>query len=202
VQFNPNAYSRNYEIEFETESGAGNTTGPAKFKRYKPQDYTLEFTLDGTGASAPPLEVEDEVQAFLKVAAEMDGEIHRPPFLIVSWGTLVLRCVLKSASINYTLFKPGGQPFRAKISAVFSESIDEELRTAEEGKSSPDLTRAWLIQEGENLPLIAFNHYGDEQQYAAVARYNDLDHLRAFAAGQALRLPPKEQLPSHPPIDA
>lgn len=78
VQFNPNAYARAQEIEFESESGAGNTAGPARFKRYKAQDCTLEFTLDGTGASGTVIEVEDQVQAFLKVAAEMDGEIHRP----------------------------------------------------------------------------------------------------------------------------
>lgn len=196
VQFNPNAYTRSYEIEFETESGAGNTSGPARFKRYKVQDYTLDFTLDGTGVSGTPLEVEDQVKAFLAVAAEMDGEIHRPPFLIVSWGTLVLKCVLKSATINYTLFKPDGHPLRAKISAVFSESIDEELRTAEEGKSSPDLTRAWPVQRGEDLPRIAYEHYGDETLYAAVARYNDLDHLRAQLPGRALRLPPLDQLTS------
>ncbi|MCP5519589.1 MAG: hypothetical protein H7A45_20300 [Verrucomicrobiales bacterium] len=202
VQFNPNAYARAQEIEFESESGAGNTAGPARFKRYKAQDCTLEFTLDGTGASGTVIEVEDQVQAFLKVAAEMDGEIHRPPFLIVSWGTLVLKCVLKSASVNYTLFKPGGQPLRAKVSAVFSESIDEQLRTAEENKSSPDRTRAWLVQRGDNLPKIAFEHYGDPALFTAVARHNDLDHLRAFEPGQSLRLPPKDQLPLTTDADA
>ncbi len=202
AQFNPNAYTRSHEIEFETESGSGNTTGAAKFKRYKSQDYTIEFTLDGTGASGTTLEVEDEVQAFLKVTFEMNGDIHRPHFLIVSWGTLVLNCVLKSSSINYTLFKPDGHPLRAKISAVFSESIDEQLRTLEENKHSADLTRSWRVQRGETLDRIAFEHYGDEQRYADVARYNDLDHLRAFEAGQALRLPPKDQLPAPSTPDA
>jgi hypothetical protein len=202
VQFNPSTYTHNYEIEFEEEAGAGNATGSAKFKRYKSQDYTIEFTLDGTGVSGESLEVQDEVESFLEIAGQMNGDIHRPNFLIVSWGKLALRCVLKSTSINYTLFKPGGSPLRAKISAVFSESIDEQLRAAEEGKSSPDLTRSWQVQRGENLPRIAHDHYGDETQYAAVASYNNLDHLRDFGPGQALRLPPKKELPVITTTDA
>ncbi len=195
VQFNPNAYTRSYEVEFENQAGAGNTTGSAKFKRYKSQDCTLEFTLDGTGVSGEPLDVEERVQAFLKVTVQMNGDIHRPHFLVVSWGKLVLKCVLKSVNVNYTLFKPNGHPLRAKISAVFTQSIDEQLRTREEGKSSPDLTHLWRIQRGETLPAVAHRQYGDEQLYVEVARYNDLDHLRAFVAGQSLRLPPKDQLP-------
>jgi len=206
LQFNPAAYTRAVEIEFEQQTGSGNTPGPAKFKRFKSQDYTLEFTLDGTGATAnalePRLDVPAKVAEFLRSTGEMDGEIHRPRFLVVTWGTLLVRCVLKSASLNYTLFKPDGTPLRVKVSAVLSESVDEELRVATEDKQSPDLVRAHELRRGETLPLLAHRHYGDAALYARVARFNGLDDFRALVPGRVLRFPPLAQLPPPEAADA
>ena len=42
---------------------------------------------------------------------------------VVTWGTLqVKRCVLKSASIAYKLFKPDGIPLRVVITATFTDN--------------------------------------------------------------------------------
>src|SRR5690606_33145647 len=126
VQFNPASFTRALEIEFEQENGSGNSTGSAQFKRFKPQDYTIDFIVDGTGATGGDrLDVTETVDAFLAVTYEMDGDLHRPRYLRLVWGDMALRCVLKSASVNFTLFRPDGKPLRAKVTAVFSESLDE-----------------------------------------------------------------------------
>jgi hypothetical protein len=202
LQFNPATFSRVFEIEFNQESGTGNTPGPAEFKRYKSQDYTVEFLIDGTGVSGgEPVDVAHTVATFLRITAEMDGEIHRPRFLKLIWGQhLALRCVLKSVTINYTLFKPDGSPLRAKLTAVFSESVDEQLRTAREDETSPDLTRVRILRQDETLPNIAYQHYGDAAEYARLARFNNLDDFRALVPGQSLALPPTEQLPTQEPV--
>jgi hypothetical protein len=195
LQFNPSTFSRAFEIEFEQESGSGNTTGSAQFKRYKSQDYTVDFVLDGTGVSGgEKVDVSTTVTDFLRITGEMDGEIHRPRFLLLVWCGLTLRCVLKSATINYTLFEPGGNPLRAKVTAVFSESVEEELRAAREGKESADLTRVHEALQGETLPNLAYRFYGDPAKYEALARFNQLDDFRAVRPGQAVRFPPSPQI--------
>ncbi|MBL9129085.1 MAG: hypothetical protein JNL97_15655 [Verrucomicrobiales bacterium] len=204
LQFNPAAFARAYEIEFNQQSGTGNTPGPAEFKSYKAQDYNLEFTLDGTGVSGgEPLQVAESVATFLRVTHDLDGETHRPRHLKLVWGQhLALRCILKSATVNYSLFKPDGSPLRAKITAVFSESVDEQLRTAREDERSADLTRAWIVRGAETLPLIAYHHYGKAEYYLRIARFNGLDDFRSLTPGQILRLPPADRLPVEESNDA
>ncbi len=194
VMFNPASYSQRYEVEYEENQGQG-TTGNAKiFGSIKPQEYNFEFLLDGTGAVTPPVIVADEVERFLVLTGKMDGDIHRPLFLKISWGYLLSKCVLKSATITYTLFQPDGYPLRAKINAVFSESIDETLRVAEEGKNSPDLTHMRTPHQDDVLPLMTHRIYGTPFHYAEVARENDLNHFRRLTAGRALRFPPLANL--------
>ncbi len=199
AQFNPTGWSRSYEIEFEQQQGAGNTPGPSVFKRYKTQDYTFELIFDGTGATDDnPFDrvpVATRVEDFLKACALMDGEVHRPRYLILNWGSDITRCVMKSAALNYTLFKPDGTPLRAKVTAIFSESLDEELRVAKENKQSPDLTRLHQVTQGETLPILTWRYYGDAALYARVARFNDLGDFREVRAGQYLQFPPLKQLP-------
>ena len=65
----------------------------------KPGDMSLTFFIDGTGATAGTVDVQQKVEEFQTVTG-YNGNIHRPNYLKMMWGTLqVKRCVLKSASI-------------------------------------------------------------------------------------------------------
>lgn len=199
TMFNPNNYSIKYAVEYEEDQGKGTSALPQKFKRAKPIDLSLDFMIDGTGASedltidgSPPgdKDVIDKVRHFLSVVYEYDGEIHRPRYLRVAWGTLLFNCVFKSANVKYTLFKPDGSPLRATISASFYGTVDDEKRVAEEADKSPDLTRYHTVVEGETLPILAHKYYGDPRYYIALARVNELDDFRSLSPGQTLVFPP------------
>lgn len=202
VLFNPSTYSQKYEVTYEDNAGQGTTGNTQKFGRIKPQEYSFEFLFDGTGTAASAKDVATEIEHFLTVTGKMNGDIHRPLFLKLSWGNLLAKCVLKSADISYTLFRPDGFPLRARVTAQFSEAIDDTLRVAEEGKNSPDLTHVRTLKQGDNIPLMSYRIYGDPATYAAVARFNDLDHFRQLPDGLALRFPPVNQLPEEDPAHA
>ncbi|MBD3421971.1 MAG: LysM peptidoglycan-binding domain-containing protein [Chitinivibrionales bacterium] len=193
VMFNPTKYSQKYEVEYEDASGQGTSGSSQTFGRIKPQEYTFEFLFDGTGITAEKKEVSDEVDAFLTVCGKMDGDIHRPFYLQISWGTLISRCILKTAEINYSLFRPDGTPLRAKVRAAFTENIEDELRTAEEGKNSPDLTHYRVVQDGDTLPIMTWRMYGDLSYYPDIARINGLKNFRSLQTGMRLRFPPLKQ---------
>jgi LysM repeat protein len=190
VMFNPTNYNRKYEVEYQERQGQGDSGSPQVFGKIKPQEYNFEFLFDGTGTAADPVEVNDTVEKFLTVTGKHDGEIHRPRYLKISWGTLLSKCVLKSAEINYTLFKPDGKPLRAKVKAVFSENIEDTLRVAEQRDSSPDLTHLRVVQEGDTLPLMAARIYGDPAYYLQVAEFNGINHFRKLKVGQQIIFPP------------
>lgn len=193
VMFNPTSYSQKYEIEYEDSQGAGTSGSASKLGKIKPQEYNFEFTFDGTGVTGEKKEVDAEVDRFLTITGKMDGDIHRPLFLKINWGHLVSKCVLKSAEVTYNLFKPDGFPLRAKVRAAFSENVDDTLRTAEEGKNSPDLTHIREVQQGDTLPLMTYRIYGDPRYYLEVARINGLTEFRKLSPGMQLRFPPLKQ---------
>jgi Contractile injection system tube protein len=193
VLFNPEEYQRVYDIEYEEGQGKGTTGSPMKFKRIKPQDYTLKFTIDGTGAAGEKADVPAKVKEFFDVVG-YDGNIHRPRYLQVIWGTLKSNCVLLKAETTYKLFKPDGTPLRAVITSTFRENVDDSTRAKKENKKSPDLTHVRVIKEGDSLPLMAYEIYGDAAYYIAVAKANGMSHFRELKAGDRVLFPPLEKV--------
>jgi hypothetical protein len=190
---NPNEITIGYEAEYDSAQGAGTTGSRMEFKKIKPGDLSLTFFLDGTGANGRPLDVQQAVESFQRVTG-YNGNIHRPNYLKVVWGTLqVKRCVLKSASIAYKLFKPDGIPLRAIITATFTDNSDDQTRVALAQDQSPDLTHVRVVKAGDSLPALCHEIYGDPFRYLQVAAVNNLVDFRRLVPGTRLAFPPVER---------
>lgn len=190
---NPAEITLGYEAEYDAAQGAGTTNSRMEFKKIKPGDLSLSFFIDGTGANGTPCDVQAAVQSFQSVTG-YNGDIHRPNYLKVVWGTLqVKRCVLKSASIAYRLFRPDGVPLRALISATFTDNSDDQTRVALAQDQSPDLTHRRTVKAGDRLPALCRQIYGDPRHYLRVAEANGLDEFRWLEPGSILYFPPLEK---------
>ncbi|MDD2720195.1 MAG: hypothetical protein PHH47_02660 [Gallionella sp.] len=190
---NPNELTLSWEMEYDSAQGSGTTNSRMEFKKQKPGDLSLTFFLDGTGANGQPLDVQQAVEQFRSVTG-YNGDIHRPNYLIVSWGTLTTRyCILKSASVAYKLFRPSGIPLRAVISATFTDNSDDQTRVATAQDQSPDLTHLRIIKAGDSLPMLCQQIYGDPRLYLRVAQANGLDDFRNLPAGTRVFFPPLEK---------
>ena len=97
---------------------------------------------------------------------------------------------MSHAEINYSLFKPNGDPLRVKISATFIKYETEASILAANRISSPDLTHQLVSREGDRLDMMAFNIYNDSSFFLQVARVNDLTSPRNLKAGKELFFPP------------
>jgi uncharacterized protein YndB with AHSA1/START domain len=189
---NPNEITLAYEMEYDSSQGSGTTNSRMNFKKMKPGDLSLTFFIDGTGAGGSTVDVQQKVEEFQTVTG-YNGRIHRPNYLKVVWGTLqVKRCVLKSASIAYKLFKPDGVPLRAVITATFTDNSDDQTRVAMAQDESADLTYIRLVRAGDTLPALCYKVYGDPGYYLEVARANRIDHFRELAPGTRIFFPPLE----------
>lgn len=187
---NPSEITLAYEMEYDSAQGAGTTGSRMEFKKLKPGDLSLSFFLDGTGANGVKIDVQQQVEKFQTLTG-YNGDIHRPNFLKVAWGSLqVKRCVLKSASIAYKLFKPDGTPLRATIAATFVDAVEDQTRVALAQDSSPDLTHLRVLRAGDTLAALCGQIYGDPALYLKVARANKLDGVRHLPAGTRVRFPP------------
>lgn len=189
---NPSEITLAYEIEYDSASGAGTTSSRMNFKKAKPGDLSLTFFLDGTGANGKKIDVQKKINEF-QLTTGYNGKIHRTSYLKVMWGTLqVKRCVLKSASIAYKLFKPDGIPLRAVITANFTDNSDDKTSQAIAQNQSPDLTHVRLVEAGDTLPGLCYQIYDDPSYYLEVARANRIDNFRHLTAGSKIFFPPLE----------
>jgi len=190
VMFNPQEYSLTYNIESDDSQGIGTSGSEPTFNKITPQDLSLDFTIDGTGATGVKVDVPEKVAEFLDVTHNYKGDEHRPRYLVIEWGTLLFKCVLKAASVKYTLFNSDGIPIRAKLSTSYKRFVEDELRAAEEDSSSPDITHMRTVQEGDMLPLMCFKIYGDSKYYLQVAEANRLTTFRNLEPGRQIFFPP------------
>lgn len=190
---NPSEITLAYEMEYDSAQGSGTTGSRMDFKKVKPGDLSLSFFLDGTGANGVKIDVQEQVEKFQTLTG-YNGDIHRPNYLKVAWGTMqVKRCVLKSASIAYKLFKPDGTPLRATIAATFVDAVEDQTRVALAQDSSPDLTHLRVLRAGDTLAALCQQIYGDPALYLKVARANNLDGVRHLPAGTRVRFPPLQK---------
>lgn len=191
VMFNPNNIAVKLAVERDGNQADGSSSAEMRFKRIKPQDYAFEFIIDGTGSNGEvKKEVPAEVEKFLKLIYFMEGEIHHPNYIKILYGAVLLKCVLKSVDITYTLFSPNAKPLRAKVNATFTSCVDQALSEMINNKSSPDLTHLRKIKRGEKLISMANRIYKKNTWYLEVARANQLDSFRNLAEGTSVFFPP------------
>jgi len=190
VMFNPEKYSKKYEIVYSKAAVAGNQGKQQIFQNVAPHDLSLHFVFDGTGSSGEKRDVSKDISDFLDVTVKYIGTIHRPMYLKLLWGTEVFNGVLQNAEVTYTLFKPDGSPLRATIDATFVEDISVEKQLAIDKPSSPDLTHKRKVKDGDSLPGMTRNIYGDHVHFLEVAKANDLDNLRMLNVGENIFFPP------------
>jgi nucleoid-associated protein YgaU len=178
----------------------GASGGQLRYKATKPDVLGFTFLFDGTGvllaaasgrgAAGAALPVRDQIERFKRVTLNFKGNIHQPRFLQIVWGSLLFKGRLLNLKITYTLFSPAGLPLRARATAGFKGSIDRGTRALMERTSSPDLTHVRIVKEGDTLPALSHEIYGDPGHYLELARVNKLTNFRRLAPGTRLMFPP------------
>ena len=191
AMFNPESFSIKDEIVWCKEPVVGKEGGKPNYKHTKPRVFTLEFVLDGTGVNTNGIKipVTAQVALFRAATTSLKGLVHRPPYLMVQYGTFINTCVLNSSNITYTMFDMFGLPIRAKISATFTEKktgLSEILGMF----SSPDLTHQITVTDGDLLPLLTHKIYKNQHYYLQVAKVNKLKNFRKLRPGSTLKFPP------------
>ena len=193
VLFNPEQLEDSVLIQYEKKPPTGGSAEDLKYKGTNPQQFKLNLLFDGTGMYGSKEDVMSQIIKFKKVAHDMNEETHKPHAVKISWGYFLFKGVLISLKITYSLFKPDGEPLRAKGEATFHSSTTDKERVRKENKSSPDLTHIRIVKAGDTLPLLTKEIYGKESYYMEVARFNNLKSLRQLTPGSKLYFPPLDK---------
>ena len=193
---NPSEFKHHREIAYSGQRTLGQLGSEMKFDAIGPDRIEFALVFDGTGV-VPTATAADSVKEVVTWVAELnrvvynyDGTRHQPGHVRVLWGTLILFGRMQRMGINYTLFKPTGEPLRAKVDLAFVGFISQKQSSLMANRSSPDLSHEVLVREGDTLPLLCHRIYGDASYYPEVARFNALADFRRLDAGRILHFPP------------
>lgn len=190
---NPESYQISSSITYEPQKGTEVSNDQNKIVKVETRTLSFNIILDSTGLIGPIgniIPVPTQLENFRRVTELVDPELHRPPYLIVNWGTLVFKCVLQNTTVNYTLFSPLGVPLRAILNVSFKEDSSLTVKGLLMDLRSPDLTKEITVKEGDTLPLLCHQVYEDSSMYLKVAQVNKMKNFRRLTPGQKLIFPP------------
>ncbi|ATL48377.1 hypothetical protein COR50_15075 [Chitinophaga caeni] len=194
VLINPDTYSKKIEIKYSEKQAPGTTGKLPKFSKIEPDKMDFELLFDRTGVitDQPPglLGVEEDIDQLKSLTVEYKGNKHRPRFVSLYWGTLKFDGCLQNMDISYKLFDPRGLPLRAVVRTTFMGCIEDIKRINRENAQSPDLTHVRVVKQGDTLPLMCYEIYGDSKYYIEVAKFNGLDNFREIQPADKIKFPP------------
>lgn len=196
VMLNPSSYSHGFTINSSKKEVIGAASTEAKFNAVRPEKVGFELVIDGTGVVNLPIpgigspDVKTQIQQLTDVVYTYDGDKHSPNHARLLWGSLIFFGTLDSMSVEYTLFKPSGEPLRAKVKLSFTGFQSKEEGSLRANQSSPDLDHVVEVKAGDTLPLLCYRIYKDPGYYTEIARVNNLVNFRSLVPGTRLHFPP------------
>ncbi|WP_438426384.1 CIS tube protein [Aquimarina macrocephali] len=192
AMINPESYTLDYKVEYQDGQGQGTSSAQQKFSVSKPGEWTGEFLIDSSGIidGKPRETIEEDIKKLRDLLLKYEGEIHEPKHFQIIWGSLTFKGRCTGLNINFKLFNSQGKPTRAICKVSFIGSVDDELRTAEEKKKSPDMTHYRMLKAGDTLPMMCYEIYGNSGHYVQIARVNKLSSFRDLVPGTEIFFPP------------
>lgn len=191
VMLNPTKYGRQESVRFSDEKALGEIGNRKRYSNKDDEKVDIEIIIDGTGVVTgnSGITVESELDALSKMFC-YDGDMHEPKHSRLVWGTFIFFGRMENMKVDFTLFKPSGEPLRAKVNLKFVRFMTDQEENREANRSSPDLSHIVEVKQGDTLPLLCHRIYKDSQYYIEVARVNRIDNFRALTVGEKLLFPP------------
>jgi LysM repeat protein len=186
AMFNPEEYSLNKENNYASQAIPGLTSPLLQFVHGNLQTLDMELFFDTFDAQA---DVRTRTLQIFNLLA-INSELHTPPVLRVTWGTLDFRCVLAKVSQKFIKFFNDGRPGRARLTVTFNEYLDAATQVAQANLQSPDFSKSYTVKEGDTLSSIAGNYYEDATKWRPIALANAIVNPRSIVPGEQIQIPP------------
>jgi nucleoid-associated protein YgaU len=186
VMFNPEEYTINKDNNFASQNVPGLSGPILQFVHGNMRTLEMELFFD---TYEQHTDVRDKIKNITDLL-NINGDLHAPPVIQISWASLQFRCVLARASQKFILFLPDGRPARARITCTFNEYIDPEREAKEVNRQTSTYTKVHVVTTGETLSGIAANLYGDPNMWRPIAIANEVDDPRNLETGMSLAIPP------------
>ena len=203
-QFNPKELSLSKSASWSRDAGKGNKkSGPPQYLGPQPSKLALEMFFDASDTQDASVvkRVEKLFACCVPTAPSYQKDKGSPPWVLFRWGGLTgFLSYISSVTAKYTMFTSGGTPIRAVCTVNLEELAGDPPK---QNPSSGGLVprRVHVLVEGDSLPVLAYQEYGDPGLWRAVAQVNGIDDPLRMRPGTTLLMPAAEDL-ALAPVDA
>jgi hypothetical protein len=185
VMFNPEEYTVNKDNNFASHNVPGLSGPLLQFVHGNMRTLEMELFFDTYEQQTDVRDQMRNVTDLLKI----NGDLHAPPVVQISWASLQFRGVLARAGQKFILFFPDGRPARARITCTFNEFFDPLREAKEVDRQTANFTKVHVVMDGETLSGIAARLYSDPEMWRPIAIVNEIDDARSLTTGQSLAVP-------------
>ena len=185
VMFNPEEYSLNKDNNFASQAIPGLTSPLLQFVHGNLRTLDMELLFDTFEAQEDVRDKTSQITDLLTI----DSDLHTPPVLRVTWGSLDFRCVLAKVAQKFIKFFTDGRPARARLNVTFNEYLDADAQVAAANLQTSDFSKSHVVQFGDTLSNIAGRYYEDPAKWRPIALANGISDPRSIVAGQELVVP-------------
>ena len=200
-QFNPDEYQLTARVKYSTQQRAqqdspiiqyigGDITTlnlPLLFDTSDTSEVTLGLvstTVKHNGAT----DVSQYIDVLLQLVM-ISGEIHHPPMVEFTWGSLNISGLTQKSDVKYTMFEKGGMPVRARVNLMIIAPNATSVHESANPLESPDRTKCRVLSQGSSLWSIAQAEYGDAGLWREIARANGIMNPMDVPVGTVLKVP-------------
>lgn len=115
-----------------------------------------------------------------------------PPQCEFRWGQAwSFTAVITSLTQKFTLFLGDGTPVRSTVNVTFQQAAEEGQYPGQNPTTiSKPGYKTRRVKQGETLDWIAFDEYGDANEWRFLADINNLDNPMELQPGQMLAIAP------------
>jgi nucleoid-associated protein YgaU len=192
--FNPTQYSISKSNTWNVKPPVGKKKGPpkAQFGGGQPKELSLDLLFDASDTKDDVSKVVDSLfdvmEADDRFADAQHKKSGRPPAVTFTWGRQILKAVVKSLSVQYTLFHPDGRPVRASVKLSLMEVPPGGL-DGQNPTTRGEVLRTHLVKDGDTVQSIAYEAYHDPTRWRVIADANGIDDPLRLPRGLSLAIP-------------
>lgn len=168
-----------------TSSGVGGALSSMGNTIMSAADSVMSFAEKLGGAST--LDVSALTAQFAKLM-QIDGNLHRPPVVTFTWGSIMVMGVVERMNTTFTMFDGKGVPVQAQVDCQIKSTGDSSA-AKRNPLFSPDRTKSRVMSEDNNLWGLAASEYGDMNHWRLIAKANHIMDPLDIEPGTLVRVP-------------
>jgi LysM repeat protein len=193
--FNPGEYTFSKINTWSSTLVKGKNIPQLEFSGGGSMDLKMQLFFDSYSTGGDVRDITNKIWKLMNIdpnKKDMATDKGRPALVEFQWGMMwSFKAVITQITQRFTMFRYDGTPVRATLDVTFLQAKEEGKYPGQNPTSvvKPGYKRR-VVKEGESLDWIAFEEYGDANQWRFISDINNLDNPNKLKPGQILSIAP------------